>query len=250
MFNISKKKPEESHRSLQLITQKGMPFSYVEAYKALRTNLNFMTATSGVRSIVITSTVPEEAKSNVSVNLALTLSEAGKTVAIVDCDLRKPVLHKYLKLGHNKKGLSNVLSSECTLEDALIRLEDRSVYVLPAGTLPPNPSELLGQPQMEKLLNRLKASFDYVIIDAPPVSVVTDAVVLSRIVDGVIFVVRSRFASADAVRAATSKLREVNARLLGVVLTRYNPKKALKNSSYSYSYSYSYAYADGDGTKK
>lgn len=244
MFKSRKEPTHDTARTLQLVTQKGMPFSYVEAYKALRTNLNFMTATSGVRSIVVTSTIPEEAKSNVSVNLALTLSESGKTVAILDCDLRKPVLHKYLKLGHNKKGLSNVLSNECTLEEALIRLDQRSVYVLTAGTLPPNPSELLGQTQMEKILNRLKASFDYVIIDAPPVSVVTDAVVLGRIVDGAVFVVRSRYASSEAVKSAVAKLREVDVKILGVVLTRYNPKKALKNSSYSYNYSYNYAYAD------
>lgn len=244
-----KKSNEEFSRSLQLVTQKGMPFSYVEAYKALRTNLNFIQATSGTHSIVITSTIPEESKSNVSVNLALTLSDAGKTVAIIDCDLRKPVLHKYLKLGHNKKGLSNVLSNECTLEEALIQLDQQSVYVLPAGTPPPNPSELLGQPQMEKVLHRLNATFDYVIMDAPPVSLVTDAVILSRIADGVLFVVRSRFSSAGAVRSAISKLREVDAKILGVVLTRYNPKKTLKNSGYSYGYSYNYAYAENSKSK-
>lgn len=247
---MQKKQQKESRRSLQLVTQKDMPFSYIEAYKSLRTNLNFITATSGVRSVVVTSTVPEEAKSNVSVNLALTLAESGKSVVVLDCDLRKPVLHKYLKLGHNRNGLSNVLSNECALEDALIKMDERSVYILTAGTLPPNPSELLAQPQMEKLLNRLRASFDYVVVDAPPVSVVTDAVILSRIVDGALFVVRSRFASADAVKSAVNKLREVDARVLGVVLTRYNPKKALKNSSYSYSYSYSYAYADGGQNKE
>lgn len=243
MPKLFSKKPHESERSLQLVTQQGMPFSYVEAYKSLRTNLHFMTATSGVRSIVVTSTIPEEAKSNVAVNLALTMAESGKNVVVLDCDLRKPVLHKYMKLGHNKRGLSNILSEECTLEEALIKLDQRSVYVLPAGTLPPNPSELLGQTQMKKLLGRLQASFDYVIIDAPPVSVVTDAVILGGMTDGVLFVVRSRFAPAEAVKTAVRKLKEVDVKVLGVVLTRYNPKKALKNSSYAYSYSYSYAYS-------
>ena len=108
-----------SKRSLQLITQKGMPFAYVEAYKALRTNLNFLTSSTGARAIVVTSTMPEEAKSNVAVNLALTLAEDGKNVALVDCDLRKPVLHKYLKAGHNVKGVSNIVSNQCKLEEAL-----------------------------------------------------------------------------------------------------------------------------------
>ena len=98
MWNPFKPKIENSdpgQRSLQLISQKGMPFAYVEAYKSLRTNLNFLTSSTGARAIVVTSTMPEEAKSNVSVNLALTLAEDGKNVALVDCDLRKPVLHKY-----------------------------------------------------------------------------------------------------------------------------------------------------------
>ena len=109
-----------SKRSLQLITQKGMPFAYVEAYKALRTNLNFLSGSGDVHAFVVTSTVPEEAKSNVSVNLALALTESGKKVVLVDCDLRKPVLHRYLKAGHNLKGVSNVLSRQVALSDALV----------------------------------------------------------------------------------------------------------------------------------
>ena len=122
MWNPFKPKIENSdpgQRSLQLISQKGMPFAYVEAYKSLRTNLNFLTSSTGARAIVVTSTMPEEAKSNVSVNLALTLAEDGKNVALVDCDLRKPVLHKYLKAGHNVKGVSNIVSNQCKLEEAL-----------------------------------------------------------------------------------------------------------------------------------
>ena len=122
MWNPFKPKIENSdpgQRSLQLISQKGMPFAYVEAYKSLRTNLNFLTSSTGARAIVVTSTMPEEAKSNVSVNLALTLAEDGKNVVLVDCDLRKPVLHKYLKAGHNVKGVSNIVSNQCKLEEAL-----------------------------------------------------------------------------------------------------------------------------------
>ena len=129
-----------SKRSLQLITQKGMPFAYVEAYKALRTNLNFLSGSGDVHAFVVTSTVPEEAKSNVSVNLALALTESGKKVVLVDCDLRKPVLHRYLKAGHNLKGVSNVLSRQVALSDALVELKDISnLTFLPAGTTPPNP---------------------------------------------------------------------------------------------------------------
>lgn len=128
--------PSASKRSLQLITQKGMPFAYVEAYKALRTNLNFLSGSGDVHAFVVTSTVPEEAKSNVSVNLALALTESGKKVVLVDCDLRKPVLHRYLKAGHNLKGVSNVLSRQVALSDAvktaLEKLQDAGVKVLGA----------------------------------------------------------------------------------------------------------------------
>ena len=199
-----------SKRSLQLITQKGMPFAYVEAYKALRTNLNFLSGSGDVHAFVVTSTVPEEAKSNVSVNLALALTESGKKVVLVDCDLRKPVLHRYLKAGHNLKGVSNVLSRQVALSDALVELKDiPNLTFLPAGTTPPNPSELLSQPQMQEMVNTLRGSYDFVILDAPPISMVTDAAVIGRIV-----------------------------KVLGAVLTRYDAKKSLKRSDYGYGYYY------------
>ena len=226
-----------------LITDKKMPFGYVEAYKSLRTNLDFMAGSMDVHTLVITSTVPEESKSNVAVNLALTLAESGKKVALVDCDLRKPVLHRYLKAGHNVKGVSNVLSNQCTLDEALQELKEMNLTFLPAGTPPPNPSEMLSQPQMQAMVNTLREKFDVVIFDAPPVSVVTDAAVIGRYVDGAMFVVRSDYAPADAVRGAVKKLQDAGVRVLGSVLTRYDMKKALKGSSYAYSYAYNYNYA-------
>ena len=233
MWNPFKPKIENSdpgQRSLQLISQKGMPFAYVEAYKSLRTNLNFLTSSTGARAIVVTSTMPEEAKSNVSVNLALTLAEDGKNVALVDCDLRKPVLHKYLKAGHNVKGVSNIVSNQCKLEEALLR--------------PPNPSELLGSARMQQMIQQLRATFDYVIFDAPPISMVTDAAVIGNQVDGALFVVRSSYAPAESVEAAVKKLKDTGVKVLGAVLTRYDAKTALKGSNYAYNY-YSYGYSYG-----
>lgn len=143
----------------------------------------------------------------------------------MDCDLRKPVLHRYLKAGHNLKGVSNVLSRQVALSDALVELKDiPNLTFLPAGTTPPNPSELLSQPQMQEMVNTLRGSYDFVILDAPPISMVTDAAVIGRIVDGALFVVRSKYASTDAVKTALEKLQDAGVKVLGAVLTRYDAK--------------------------
>ena len=252
MWNLFGKKKNDNgeHRTLQLITDKRMPFAYVEAYKSLRTNLNFMAGSMDARALVVTSTVPEESKSNVAVNLALTLAESGKKVALVDCDLRKPVLHRYLKAGHNVKGISNILSNQCKLGEALQQLERFNITFLPAGTPPPNPSEMLSQPQMQQMVDALRKSYDFVIFDAPPVSVVTDAAVIGRYVDGALFVVRSDYAPAEATRTAVKKLQDAGVRVLGTVLTRFDTKKALKGSAYAYSYTYNYSYGNAAESKE
>lgn len=169
----------------------------------------------------------------------------------MDCDLRKPVLHRYLKAGHNLKGVSNVLSRQVALSDALVELKDiPNLTFLPAGTTPPNPSELLSQPQMQEMVDTLRGSYDFVILDAPPISMVTDAAVIGRIVDGALFVVRSKYASTDAVKTALEKLQDAGVKVLGAVLTRYDAKKSLKRSDYGYGYYYynsNYSYGPPDG---
>lgn len=245
---------DPNKRSLQLITSDKMPFAYVEAYKSLRTNLNFLAGSNDVHCIVVTSTAPEESKSNVSVNLALTLAESGKKVVLVDCDLRKPVLHKYLKAGHNVKGVSNILSRQISLKEAMVMPKGFNFSFLPAGTTPPNPSELLSQPQMVEMIAALREEFDFVIFDAPPISMVTDAAIIGNLVDGALFVVRSNYAATDAVKAATQQLQSAGVKILGVVLTRYNIKKSLKHSNYGYgyysNYGYSYDTPQTDSSKK
>lgn len=233
---------DANKRSLQLITSDKMPFAYVEAYKSLRTNLNFLAGSNDVHCIVVTSTAPEESKSNVSVNLALTLAESGKKVVLVDCDLRKPVLHRYLKAGHNVKGVSNILSRQISLKDALVLPNGFNFSFLPAGTTPPNPSELLSQPQMIEMIAALREEFDFVIFDAPPISMVTDAAIVGNLVDGALFVVRSNYAAADAVKATVQQLQSVGVKILGAVLTRYDIKKSLKHSNYGYYSNYGYSY--------
>lgn len=240
------KKVKEKERVLKLSLDKNAPFVYQEAYKSLRTNLNFISTTSDVKSVIITSALPQEAKSNVAVNIAINMATEGKKVILIDCDLRKPVLHKYLGVSRHHQGLTDVLASKVKLEDAVIKFKDVKVHLLPAGTIPPNPSEMLSQERMKKLVDYLKEQYDFVILDAPPVSVVTDAAVLGHYVDGAILVVRSKFAPKETIQLAKRKLENVDIKILGVVLTRYNAKNATKNSAYTYSYGYGYGYGYGD----
>lgn len=234
------KKNQKSSRKLQIVASPDAPFAYVEAYKSLRTNLKFIANTSGARSFVITSAVPEESKSNSAINLAITLAMDGQNVILVDCDLRKPVLHKYMKSARGRKGLTNVLAGEAELESCITKLKDVNISTLIAGTVPPNPSEILSSTAMAEVIERLKEHYDYVILDAPPVSVVTDAAILGGMVDGALLVVRSKYASIDAIKLAKQKLDEVGVKIFGVVLTRYNAKASNKKTGYSYSYGYEY----------
>lgn len=250
MWNLfGKKKKEGEHRTLQLITDKGMPFGYVEAYKSLRTNLDFMAGSMDVHTLVITSTVPEESKSNVAVNLALTLAESGKKVVLVDCDLRKPVLHRYLKAGHNVKGVSNVLSNQCTLDEALQELKEMNMTFLPAGTPPPNPSEMLSQPQMQAMVNTLREKFDVVIFDAPPVSVVTDAAVIGRYVDGAMFVVRSDYAPRRCGARRSEKAAGCRCPGAGQRADPLRHEEGTQGLSYAYNYNYAYGKQDATAGK-
>ena len=230
------KKGGKSHRKL-LMVGPDAPFQFVEAYKSLRTNLEFLSASSGCKVILITSSVPEEGKSNVAINLATTMAAGGKKVVLVDGDLRKGSLSRYLHLNRNRPGISNVVANQCTLTDALVRFKNVQFTLLPVGPLPPNPSEMLATPAVEALFKGLREYYDYVIVDTPPVSVVTDAAVMCRFADGVILVVRP---GVTTTQGAKKNLEAVHAHILGVVLNGYDAKRAGHKDGYYYSYSYDY----------
>ena len=238
-----KKKKNGAVRSSNFVSvaAKDTPFAYTEAYKALRTNLDFLTKASGVRSVVITSAVPEESKSTTAINLAITLASSGKSVVLVECDLRKPVLRKYLKRELGQSGLAAYLAGLVGLEDCIVHLQDLGICVIGAGVLPPNPSELLNCDRMSGLIETLKLNFDYVLLDAPPVTVVTDAAVVGVKADGALLVVRSKFASARTVRQAKTRLESVGVRILGGVLTRFDMRKSGWRGGYDYK-NYEYGY--------
>lgn len=232
------KKSRTSHREL-FVVSKDAPFQFVEAYKSLRTNLEFLSATSNCKTILITSSVPEEGKSNVAINLAITLAASNKRVVLVDCDMRKSAISRYLR---SHSGLTNVITTKDVgkLPDALLRLKDSGITVLPVGTIPPNPAELLSTPIVEQIFTALQQTYDYVIVDTPPVSVVTDAAVLSRVSDGVLLVVRPGVTTIQGAQLSKKNLEAVDAHILGVVMNGYNAKKTGRKDGYSYAYSYGY----------
>ena len=232
------KKSRTSHREL-FVVSKDAPFQFVEAYKSLRTNLEFLSATSNCKTILITSSVPEEGKSNVAINLAITLAASNKRVVLVDCDMRKSAISRYLRIPRN---LTSVITARdvSKLPDALLRLKDSGITVLPVGAIPPNPAELLSTPIVERIFTALQQTYDYVIVDTPPVSVVTDAAVLSRVSDGVLLVVRPGVTTIQGAQLSKKNLEAVDAHILGVVMNGYNVKKTGRKDGYSYAYSYGY----------
>ena len=239
MARANAKKGGKSHRKLLMVCPEA-PFQFVEAYKSLRTNLEFLSASTGCKTILITSSVPEEGKSNVAINLAATLAAGGKKVVLVDGDLRKGSLSRYLHLNRNRPGISNVVAGQCAVTEALVRFKNVQFTLLPVGPLPPNPSEMLATPAVEALFKGLREYYDYVIVDTPPVSVVTDAAVMCRFADGAILVVRPGVTTTQGAQLSKKNLEAVHAHILGVVLNGYDAKRAGHKDGYYYSYSYDY----------
>lgn len=206
-----------------------------EAFRQLRTNLQFVDASQHPRSVVITSSIPEEGKSTTACNLAIALSEAGRRVCLVEADLRRPKISNYLGL-EGGVGVTTVLIAEAELADVLQPWGDQGLVVLAAGQTPPNPSELLGSRGMDAMLRELELKFDHVLIDAPPLLPVTDAAVVSKLADGVIMVVGIGSADRRDLARALTSLESVGSRLLGVVLNRLPTKGADSDGYYGYGY--------------
>jgi succinoglycan biosynthesis transport protein ExoP len=189
-----------------------------EAFRTLRTNLQFLEVESGARSFVITSSIPSEGKTTTSANLAIALADSGAQVVIVDADLRRPKLASYMGL-EGAVGLTDVLISRVDLADVLQPWGRNNLAVLPAGTIPPNPSELLGSRAMAALIHTLEAEFDVVLIDLPPLLPVTDAALVSKLTRGAIVVVAAGRTHKGELAGAIATLENVGANVAGVILT-------------------------------
>lgn len=195
-----------------------------EAYRALRTNIEFAAVDQPIRTILVTSAVPSEGKSVTAANLAVVFAQTGRKVLLVDADLRKPGVHDLFALA-NDEGLTDLLrSDDVQLEMAVRSTEQKNLQVLTAGPHPPNPAELLGSQRMKALLATIKEVHDIVILDSPPLQVFTDAALLSAHLDGTVLVVESRRGRRSQIRAAREALSKANAHLIGVVLNGISPK--------------------------
>ena len=210
---------------MQTVTLKNIAKDYRsnEADKTLRTNLEF--SGSDNKAIVLTSSTPNEGKSTVSIGLALALVESGKRVLFVDADLRKSVLVGRHRVTEEVKGLSHYLSGQADLNDVICRTQEAGLFVIFAGVIPPNPSELLGQKRFAHLIENAKANYDYVIIDAPPLGSVIDAAVISKVCDASVLVVAAKSVSYKFVRTVKEQLEKTGCPILGVVLNKVDMKQ-------------------------
>lgn len=212
-----------------------------EAYRTLRTNLQFSTVAGELKSMVVTSTNASEGKSTTMCNLAVSFAQTGKKVLLLEGDLRRPRLHTYLGLS-NLHGISNVLAQNVPFQE-VIQSTALDIHVLTCGPIPPNPAELLNSNRFKELLEELKQHFDLILIDAPPVGVVTDAAILSTLVDGTLMVVASHQTDRDRAIRAMKLLQNVGAKVLGTVLTMV---PADGKGYYGYQY---YEYGANQSTK-
>lgn len=208
-----------------------------EAFRRLRTNLQFLNVDNPPRVVVLTSSVATEGKSETAINFSLALAESGKRVLLIEADLRRPLVVSYLSMP-DKVGLTNILSGQAEFADVVQETRHDGMDLLACGPLPPNPSELLASDMARHLIDELRVKYDYVIIDSPPLLPVTDGALLARITDGALLVVRSHRTTVDQVAQAVDNLAKADATLLGVVAVANKPAKK-GSAGYYDSYYYS-----------
>ncbi len=224
-------------------------FAAAEAYKLLRTNLTFsLPNKSGCKIIGVTSALRGEGKSTTSINMAYTLAETGKNVLLLEADLRLPTIAKRLRL-KSRPGVSNMLAGQCSGGQILQTSKQlETLSVITAGDIPPNPAELLGSEQMEIMLNALSKAYDYIVIDLPPVTAVSDALIVSKLVSGMVLVVRQNYGDKTAVAETMRQLKFTEVKILGFVMTGADTQE--KNYGRYGHYKKYGQYGQDSGTKK
>lgn len=205
-----------------------------EAFRTLRTNIQFSSIDDSIKSLVITSSEPEEGKSTVSINIAAAMAQTERKVLLIDSDLRKPALKEAFNIG-SFKGLTNILVEDADYTDVLYKVSEiNGLDIIGSGPIPPNPAELLGSNKMKFFIESMIEKYDMVILDSPPIGLVTDSAILSTIVDGTILVCAVGETDINAAKRAKDLLNRVNANILGIVL---NKVPIDDNGYYKYYYS-------------
>ncbi|WP_315095726.1 polysaccharide biosynthesis tyrosine autokinase [uncultured Cellulomonas sp.] len=242
--------PEDSDAPEHPLIVQSSPHSQrSEAFRRLRTNLQFLDIADRPQSIVITSSLPGEGKSTTSINVAITLADAGTRVALVDADLRRPSVAKYMGLEGNV-GLTTVLIGRANVEDVIQPWGNGFLHVLAAGQIPPNPSELLGSLAMARLLEKLTSQYDVVILDTAPLLPVTDAAILSKLTGGALLVVGANKLHRNQLAESVGALETVGARILGIVVNRQKRKQSDQYAYYDYTPTPATSADSGRGGKK
>lgn len=219
-----------------LITHVNPKSPVSEAFRTLRTNIQFSSLDKEIRVITITSSEPSEGKSTVISNLAIAMAQSGQSVLVIDCDLRKPTVHKTFRI-NNSLGFTSALVENVEISSIINEIEGiDNLSVLTSGPIPPNPSELLSSKKCKRFIEELKEEFDVILLDAPPVGVVTDAAILSTFVDGIILVIGHGQVDIHSIQRTKELLEKVKAPIIGTVLNKIPISKG-KYGGYKY-YSY------------
>ncbi|WP_419955136.1 CpsD/CapB family tyrosine-protein kinase [Neobacillus niacini] len=226
-----KKKLKTTDPSRKLIAALDPKSPISEQYKTIRTNIQYSSVDEELKTIMVTSSGPAEGKSTTAANLAVVFSQLGKKVLLVDADLRKPTVHRTFAV-NNLFGFTTVLTKQATLANTVVETEEKDLFILTSGPIPPNPAELLSSKSMEQFMEEAKEQFDYVVFDTPPLLAVADPQIIANKVDGSILVVYSGKTEIDQVKKAKELLVNAQSKLVGVVLNH----KEMKDNDYYYYY--------------
>lgn len=235
---------DDEAKNNPLVVQTSPYHTRSEAFRRLRTNLQFLDLDGGPQALVVTSSVPDEGKTTTAINLAITLADADAKVLLIDADLRRPSVAGYLGI-EGSVGLTTLLIQRATIDDVIQPWGSAGLYVIPSGAVPPNPAELVGSKTMARLIQEMSEQFDYVIIDTPPLLPVTDAALIAKMTSGVLMVAGAGQIRREQLRQSLANLSAVSARVLGIVLNKVGRGADTYGASYGY-YEYQ-PHPDGTG---